>query len=100
MPQICLVESLIRYVGQTVTIYTASGGLSGSGFTGVLSYVGDECIKLITGIGAAPACAIGSACTGWGYGGGYGGNEFAGNWLGSVTEIPICRIACFTHTAI
>ena len=25
----CLEESMIRYVGQTVTIFTASGGLSG-----------------------------------------------------------------------
>ena len=100
MPQVCLVESLLRYVGQTVTIYTASGGLSGSGFTGVLAYVGDECIKLITGIGAAPACAVGSACTGWGYGANGGSNGFVGNWLGSVTEIPICKIACFTHCAI
>ncbi|MDL2248852.1 hypothetical protein LJB89_04065 [Tyzzerella sp. OttesenSCG-928-J15] len=106
MSQVCLVESLARYVGQTVTIYTASGGMSGEGFTGVLAYVGNDCIKLITGIGAAPACSIGSSCTGWGnnnsYGGygGYGGFGYSGNWLGSVTEIPICKIACFTHNAI
>lgn len=26
----CLVESMICYIGQTVTIFTTSGGLSGS----------------------------------------------------------------------
>lgn len=29
-------DGLCRYIGQTVTIFTESGGLSGSGFTGVL----------------------------------------------------------------
>ena len=47
-----LVESLMRYVGQTVTIFTTSGGLSGSGFTGVLAGVCGCTVKLITDIGA------------------------------------------------
>lgn len=148
----CLEDSLARYVGQTVTIFTTSGGLSGSGFTGVLAFVGNGCVKLITSIGAAPACAVGSPCSdwgrndcgcrdggrdnwrggyrggwngggwsnGWGNGWGYGwGNGYCdkdddkyesscecnnhnhhGNWLGSVTEIPIDRIASFSHNAI
>lgn len=118
----CLVESLCRYIGQTVTIYTTSGGQSGCGFTGVLASVSENCIKLITDIGAAPSCPVGSTCAGCnglscgysgyggyggnsGYGGygGYGGNSGccgSNNWLGSVTEIPICKIASFTHNAI
>ena len=92
-----LLESLSRYIGQTVTVFTTSGGYSGNGFTGVLANVNERYIKLITNIGAAPSCPVGSSCTG--YGNNY--NSYYGcNWLGSVTEIPICRIASFTHNAI
>jgi hypothetical protein len=107
-----LLVTLNRYIGRTVTIFTTSGGLSGSGFTGVLAFVGPTTVKLITDIGAAPSCPIGSSCNNYGFGGfggcgesfgGYGGGfgGFGGyNWLGSVTEIPISRIASFTHSAI
>jgi len=47
-----LVESMARYIGQTVTIFTTSGGLSGNGFTGVLAAICDGNVKLITDIGA------------------------------------------------
>lgn len=109
----CLVESLCRYIGQTVTVFTSSGGQSGSGFTGVLASVNDNCVKLITDIGAAPACPLGSNCGSlnnnscFGFGGcnnrnnGWNGNNSCGNsWLGSVTEIPLCKIVSFTHNAI
>ncbi|WP_317367034.1 hypothetical protein [uncultured Tyzzerella sp.] len=96
----CLLDGLTRYIGQTVTIFTTSGGCSGNGFTGVLVAVNDNYVKLITNIGAAPSCPLGSSCSGYGYnynqGYGYGYN----NWLGSVTEIPISKIASFTHNAI
>lgn len=126
--------------------------LFGSGFTGVLAFVGNGCVKLITSIGVAPDCAVGSPCNdfggNWGYG--YGCNERSGcrekkkerrretninggwnsgwgwnnswggpfeeeieedcedefedyrpnNWLGSVTEIPISKIASFSHNAL
>ena len=91
-----LVESLSRYIGQTVTIFTTSGGYSGGGFTGVLATVTENYVKLITNIGAAPSCPVGSSCTGY-----YNYNcNYGNNWLGSVTEIPICKIASFTHNAI
>jgi len=91
----CLEESLCRHIGQTITIFTKSGGISGAGFTGVLAHVGDGCISLIARIGAAPACPVGSEC-------GFFGRERShhGNWLGSVTKIPLCSIASFTHNAI
>ena len=111
-----------RYIGKTVTIFTTSGGISGAGFTGVLSWVDERVVKLITRIGAPPACPLGSTCTGfdefggagfanaWGpWGGGFGGgfgcgnrcNEgFGPNLLGSITEIPMHAIASFTHNAI
>ena len=47
-----LVESMLRYVGQTVTVFTTSGGLSGNGFTGVLAGFCNGTVKLITDIGA------------------------------------------------
>jgi hypothetical protein len=119
-----LIQSMRRYIGQTITVFTTSGGLSGGGFTGVLAGICDCTIKLITDIGAPPACPIGSACCG-GYGGyeefegnrcenrcgrecrdggrrgmGYGRGRWGWNWLGSVTEIPFDKIASFTHNAL
>jgi len=106
----CL-ETMLRHVGQTVTIYTTSGGMSGSGFTGVLVSADINCVRLICDIGMAPACPIGSSCIG-GFGGpggygqfgfgntGLGGSFFGGNPFGSVAVIPTRAIACFTHTAI
>ncbi len=99
-------DNLLRYIGQTVTIFTTSGGLSGSGFTGVLAGVCDNNIKLITRIGAAPSCPIGNTCRFRYNPFGFWNNNCSGNyncnnnWLGSVTEIPICKIASFTHNAI
>ncbi len=105
-----------RYIGQTVTIFTTSGGLSGAGFTGILISVGPRFVKLIAQIGAAPECPVGSSCTGpvrGGYGscgfGGYGGlGSITGNiggfggygGLGSVVVIPVDTIASFVHNAI
>lgn len=103
--------ALKPFIGQTVTLFTTSGGLSGSGFTGVLIFVDDCIVKLLTRVGAAPSCPVGSDCgypdsCGYGgYGGGYGGKGGYGDCgygslLGSVTVIPIDRIASFAHNAI
>lgn len=48
----CLVESMFRYIGQTVTIFTTSGGLSGNGFTGVLLSADCNVVRLLADIGA------------------------------------------------
>lgn len=110
-----IVEDMYRYIGQTVTIFTTSGGLSGAGFTGVLIAVDCKTVKLLCNVGWAPSCPIGSNCTNNmtpygiannynGFGGcrgGYGNNWGCGyNPLGSVTIIPTCAIASFTHNAI
>ena len=123
---VCLIESMVRHIGQTVTVFTTSGGLSGNGFTGVLAGICDGCVRLITDIGAPPACPLGSSCCGGfpifdgeaGFEGrgcncrgscrcnnrcgrGIGGRMgFNWNWLGSVTEIPVDKIVSFTHNAI
>jgi len=102
-------NGLARYVGQTVTIFTTSGGESGRGFTGVVASVDCNVVKLITQIGPAPGCALGNPCDcedqeessgsrrnrsrrnssrSFGYG------------LGSIVEIPINKIASFVHNAV
>jgi hypothetical protein len=53
---------LARHIGQTVTIFTTSGGDSGSGFTGVLVSVNCNFVRLITQLGSAPGCALGNCC--------------------------------------
>jgi hypothetical protein len=107
-----IINDLSRFIGQTVTIFTTSGGLSGSGFTGVLIAIDANNVRLINRIGAAPACPIGSNCCRCGFGGVGGFGNFGGfgdfggfgngmiNPLGAVTIIPINRIASFTHNAI
>jgi hypothetical protein len=98
---------LTRYIGETVTIFTISGGASGSGFTGVLLAVTPTHVKLLSQVGPAPGCALGNACTG--LGGIWGGcttgtgrpvDHRLINTIGSVTEIPLDRIASFVHNAI
>jgi len=97
------------FIGETVTIYTTSGGESGEGFTGVVLKVSDCFVRLITRIGPAPGCALGSDCDGRRYRGcygrddyGYGGRGYGGYGrnLGSVVDIPIDKIAAFVHNAV
>jgi len=54
---------LSKHIGETVTIFTKSGGQSGAGFTGVILSVNDCFVRLITRIGPPPACSLGNACT-------------------------------------
>lgn len=107
---------LASYIGQTVTIFTSSGGLSGAGFTGVLLSVNPVFVRLVTRVGPPPGCSLGNTCTGFGVGGyGYGvvapagvvGAATAGGWggypvytVGSVVNIPIASIVSFVHNAV
>jgi hypothetical protein len=61
-------QLLSKYIGETVTIFTKSGGESGSGFTGVILSVNPCFVRLITRIGPPPGCALGNACTGFNVG--------------------------------
>lgn len=97
MNNTCLTESLCAHIGETVTIFTTSGGLSGSGFTGILAAVTDNCVKLITDIGGAPNCPLGSNCS---CGKFRNRNNGGSCELGSVTVIPLDKISSFTHNAI
>ena len=94
-------EEIRKYIGETVTIFTTSGGESGDGFTGVVLSVNRNFVRLISQIGTAPGCPLGSTCD---------NNEECKDKennnnnrrfrVGSVTDIPISRIAAFVHNAI
>lgn len=62
-----------NYVGETVTIFTSSGGQSGAGFTGVVLAVNNVFVRLLSRIGPPPGCSLGNACTGFNVGYGWGG---------------------------
>lgn len=49
------VGHICNFVGETVTIFTTSGGASGCGFTGILLSVNCDFCRLSTHIGAPPA---------------------------------------------
>lgn len=113
---------LAKYVGETVTIFTSSGGESGSGFTGVVLAVNECFVRLLTRIGPPPGCALGNACSGFnvgndppgfaggcgvpgpGFGGGFGpiipanepGAITAGGWNG----YPVYTVGSVTDIPI
>lgn len=95
-----ITQDLCKYIGQTVTVFTTSGGCSGSGFTGVLVSVSSCVVRLLVSAGEAPACPVGSNCTCYS---GYYNNQCGysgGNTLGAIAVIPTNSIAAFTHNAI
>lgn len=102
-----LVE-LLSNIGQTVTIFTASGGESGIGFTGVLSMVNHSFVRLITQIGPAPGCALGNCCEESNQMKIAEGAELGGhrmlmcrpNGLGSIVDIPVDKIVALVHNAV
>jgi hypothetical protein len=88
-------------IGETVTIFTTSGGDSGSGFTGVILSVNPCFVRLVTHIGPAPGCALGNACCGYGgYGNAGYGNVGNVRTVGSVTDIPLDRIVAVVSNAV
>jgi hypothetical protein len=97
-----LFEELLKHVGTTVTIYTTSGGESGCGVTGVLTKVTPCTVRIVTCLGPAPCCALGSpcktrCCPPFRRGCNFDGFVFN---VGSVAEIPLDRIAFFVHNAV
>jgi hypothetical protein len=74
-------QNLLKYRGQTITIFTVSGGQSGSGFTGVLLDVEIDHIRILTGLASGPG-------------------TYDDISLGSITNIPIDKIAAFVHNTI
>ncbi len=91
-------EKLFRYIGQTVTIFTTSGGASGCGFTGVLIFVNPCYVTLVNRIGTPPNNPFGDSnvCDRREFHNAYD-NYFK---VGSVCDIPVDKIASFCHNAI
>ena len=75
-----LAEHLRDQIGETVTIFTESGGQSGCGFTGVVLKVNPCFVRLTTCIGPAPGCALGNGCSRGNYG--VGGSVCGGSGYG------------------
>lgn len=103
-----LLSHMTRFIGQTVTIFTTSGGASGCGFTGTLMSVNPCFVRLSTQQGTPPANPLSQTiCP-------RNGEEFgpAGRpnmpgmtnpcyfTVGSVCDIPVDKIASFCHNAI
>lgn len=84
-------ESLLKFMGQTITIFTVSGGISGDGFTGVLLKVSNDHIILLTEIQSPPKISFEDS---------FSDNEKGDTSLGTITNIPINKIAGFSHNII
>ncbi len=89
---------IAKFIGETVTIFTTSGGLSGSGFTGVVLAVNCDFVRLVVRQGSAPANPLGEnfnheRCDDRHH-------ERCCQKVGAVVDIPIDRIASFVHNAI
>jgi hypothetical protein len=74
-------QSLVKYTGQTITIFTTSGGESGRGFTGVLLSVEIDHIRILTSLASGPG-------------------TYDDISLGSITNVPLDKIAAFVHNTI
>jgi hypothetical protein len=110
------IRHLSRFIGETVTIFTTSGGASGCGFTGVILSINCEFVRLVTRQGTAPANPLAENICGEIDNGGPGGKGVLGNQgglgnlgckhnhdtfkVGSVCDIPIDRIVAFCHNAV
>lgn len=105
-----LARHINEFVGETVTIFTTSGGASGCGFTGVVLSVNSGFVRLVTEQGLTPSNPLAENICGemdigrnrgynngmGGLGKGYGPTRVTG----SVCDIPIDRIAAFCHNAV
>lgn len=96
----CLLREICRHEGETVTIFTESGGASGCGFTGVLLSVNECFVRLLTQQGSAPSSPlIGPDCNS-NYSAGGRAEYKPAFRVGSVCDIPIDKIVSFCHNAI
>lgn len=102
-------QHLSKYNGETITVFVAGGGPSGTGFTGVLLNTCNVYIKLLIRIGSAPAYIPGNSCT-CSFRQEFSSklqfpNNFSGNvpslyFPGSIAYIPVDKIVSFVHNAI
>jgi len=91
------IAHLCEFIGENVLIFTTSGGASGSGFSGILLSVNCDFVRLLNEQGTSPTCPISDVCM---QGTNRNGHMRSGFRTGSVCDIPIDRIATFTHNAV
>lgn len=101
---------LCRFIGETVTIFTTSGGVSGCGFTGTLLSINCNFVRIVTHQGNAPTNPLAeNICGDFDNGvrdgiGGFGDvgpdSRMKKFRVGSVCDIPIDRIVAFCHNAV
>lgn len=93
-----LLPHLCEFIGETVTIFTTSGGASGCGFTGILLDVNSCFVRLMTKEGSPPANPLSKhICPELEDSEHHYRKDFA---LGSVCDIPVHFIASFCHNAV
>jgi len=103
-----ILDDLLKYTGQIVTIFTMSGGASGAGFTGILAGVSNNLVKLIIDIAPAHIYPnkINNICRQCKNFNNFfcANNNFYKNhyfsYISSIAEIPISKIISFTHNAL
>jgi hypothetical protein len=93
------IAHISRFIGEEVLIFTTSGGPSGLGFSGVLLSVNCDFVRLLSQQGSSPTCPISDICMDQSIGD-TSMYRHSGFRTGSVCDIPIDRIATFTHNAI
>jgi len=91
---------MANYIGETVTVFVESGGISGAGFTGILLFVNEVYIELLISIALprhAPeqSCILYPVCS---YGLGQSYSHFSP--LGSLAIIPVDKITSFVHNLV
>jgi hypothetical protein len=92
-------RELSRHIGETVTIFTTSGGASGCGFTGVLLFVNPHFVRLVNRFGSPPSNPFGDSpvCDRREIQNSENHKHFK---VGSVCDIPVDKIASFCRNAI
>jgi hypothetical protein len=85
-------KALEDHVGETVTIYTVSGGRSGSGFTGVILYVNCSYVRILIKMGNYPYNTVNTRNP--------KNNKKVKAAIGASADIPLDKIACFVHNTV
>jgi len=94
-----LLKELSRYIGQTVTIFTVSGGATGFGFTGVLLRINVNFLTLVNRLGSLPSNQHDSMLSS----NGRFSEEIEDMQIYVVTsfcDIPINRIVAICHNSL
>lgn len=90
-------RDLRRNIGRVVTIFTTSGGCSGSGFTGLVSAVNNNSCRLITELSSAPRNPFGVRS---GANNVFSGSRCRESRFGTACVIPLDRICAVVSNDI